>query len=107
MYWVVDVPGIGKMKSIQIPGDLKALVDELRDVRSRLKDDRKREDEITTLLKNHTEQQPAMLRFNRDIVAMIEEKSSRRIDTERLRALHPAVADECSVVSTYLQVKVC
>ena len=94
------------MKSIQIPGEIKALVDQLRDVRFRLKADKKFEEDITTQLKAHSEG-PAMLRWNKDIVAMIEEKIGNRLDADKVRALYPQVATECTVESKYLTVKVC
>lgn len=95
------------MKIVKIPGETKALVDELAEIRKRKKLDSKREDEITTALKEFTEQNPATLSYNAQIVAMIESKTSSRIDSEKLRANHPEIAEECTVTSSYLQVKVC
>ena len=95
------------MKTIQIPGDIKALVDELRVIRPRKSSDEKREKEILTKLKEQSEQQPGMLRFGKDIIAMIEEQTTHRIDGDLLRANHPAAAAECTVASTYLKVKLC
>ncbi len=95
------------MKTVKIPGDTNALVDELRTIRERSKKDEKREKEIVTKLKDVAEQQSAMLYFNKDIVAMVEAKSANRIDADKLRADYPDVAKECTVASTYLTVKCC
>jgi len=95
------------MKIVKIPGETKALVDELREIRKRKKFYEKRETEITTTLKELTEQQPATLQFNLQIVAMIEVKSATRIDSDKLRANYPDVAKECSVPGSFLTVKVC
>lgn len=95
------------MKIVTIPGDINALVDELRVIRDRAKKDRKREDEITTTLKDLVEQQPASLHFRKSVVALIEEKTSERIDSERLKAAYPDVAKDCLKKSSYLQIKLC
>lgn len=97
----------GSMKTLQIPGDLNALVTELKALRPRKRADEKREAEILIKLKEFAMQQPAMLRFNKDIVAMIEEATASRIDADKLRANHPEIAADCTTTSTYLKVKVC
>lgn len=94
------------MKTLQIPGEINALVEELRQIRTRMKGDEARQTEITTKLKEHTGQQPAMLRFNKDVVAMLEEDTQRRIDSDRLKAKYPEIAAECSKTLTFLRVKV-
>jgi len=93
------------MKTLQIPGEINALVTELKTLRPLNSKGEKREKEILLQLKQHTDQQPAMLRFNKEIVAMIEEAHSSRINADMLRANHPAIAAECTVDSTYLKVK--
>ena len=95
------------MKSIQIPAEIKGLVDELRKLRPENSKGEKREKEILTLLKQHTEQQPAMLRWNKDIVCMIEEAHAARVDADKLRSTYPDVAADCTTESTYLKVKLC
>jgi predicted phage-related endonuclease len=94
------------MKILKIPGDINALVDELRGVRERKKADEKREDQIVTKLKEVSGQEPATLYFDKNIVAMIEQATATRIDAAKLRANHPDIAAECSVTGTYLKVKV-
>ncbi len=95
------------MKILKVDGDTKRLVDELRTIRERKKIDEGREGEITTKLKDLAEQGEATLHFNRDIIAMIEERSSCRIYTKLLKAQFPEAAKACSVPSTCLMVKCC
>lgn len=95
------------MKIVKIPGTTKALVDELKTLRARAKVDDKREKEIVTNLKDAAENQEATLYFDKEIVAMIEAKSSNRIDAERLRATYPDAAKECTVPMNFLTVKCC
>jgi len=95
------------MKILKIPGETNALVVELAELREIKKKMEKRESEITTLLKQCTDNQEASLMFNGQIKAMIEEKTANRIDTEKLRASYPEVATACTTQSTYLTVKCC
>lgn len=95
------------MKILKIPGDLNALVTELRELRKAKKAAEKRETEIVTNLKGFTDNEAATLMFNGANVAMIEEKSAQRIDSDKLRANYPEVAADCTTASSYLTVKCC
>jgi hypothetical protein len=94
------------MKIVKVPGEIKALVDELKQTRETLKAHRKREDAICLALKEHVGQQPATLQFNSQVIAMIEQKTSTRLDGDLIRATYPDAEAKCSVTTTYLQVKV-
>lgn len=95
------------MKILSIPGDVKALVDELRIIRNRQKADKKRSEVITNKLKDVAENSPATLAFNKQIVAMIEAATSSTIDGDKLRADYPDIAAACTSTIEYLKVKCC
>jgi hypothetical protein len=95
------------MKILKIPGELNALVAELRAIRKSKKAAEKAENDIVTKLKEFTDNEAATLVFNGQNVAMIEEKTANRIDSDKLRANYPEVAAACTTASSYLTVKCC
>jgi hypothetical protein len=95
------------MKILQIDSDAVKLISELREIRERLKADKKQEETLCESIKTLAENQPASLKFRQQIMAQIEEGSTTSIDSKALRAAHPEIAQQFTRTINYLKVKPC
>ncbi len=86
---------------------MRATVTELIEVRATKKTAEAREAELVTSIKEYVDNQPGAIKDNATLLALVEEKSSTRIDSTILKTKFPAAAAACEKTSVFLTVKCC